>query len=233
MKKREFGEGPLYVITNYVYWFLLGNIYFLLLNIPFLFVLMAYIMKPVEGFAILFFITSVLIGPAFLALLSSMGKIVRDKDIQFTKHFFKAYKSNFLEGIFYWILYSVIIMILYFDITFVSTNYNSILMIRIVQIVAIFFISYGLFVFPIVARFYFKTKDILRISSKYFIRKIHIAISNTVITIALIYLAFTFNILILFVFSIICFSIMFFQNNVLLEIENSLKENKDKDKNNI
>lgn len=37
--KREFGEGPIYTITNYIYWFFLGNLYFLLLNIPLLFIL--------------------------------------------------------------------------------------------------------------------------------------------------------------------------------------------------
>ena len=26
--KREFGEGPIYTITNYIFWFFLGNLYF-------------------------------------------------------------------------------------------------------------------------------------------------------------------------------------------------------------
>ena len=37
--KREFGEGPLHTITNYIFWFFLGNLYFFLLNIPLIFVL--------------------------------------------------------------------------------------------------------------------------------------------------------------------------------------------------
>ncbi|SHH79295.1 YesL family protein [Clostridium grantii] len=228
MKKREFGEGPIYVLTNYIFWFLLGNIYFLLLNIPFIFVFTLYLMNPVEGYTFLFFLSSIPIGPAFLALLSTMGKIVREKDVNLTSHFFGAYKKNFFEGIFYWILFILFIMIVYFDLLFVNSNYSSAILTRVVQILGLFVIAFGLFVFPIVSRFYFRAKDTLKIAIKYFVKKVHIAITNVVIAGGLVYLAFKINILIIFIFSIIAYCIMFLQNPVLQEIEDSIenKENK-------
>ena len=40
--KREFGEGPIYTITNYTFWLFMGNFYFLLMNIPLLYILLLF-----------------------------------------------------------------------------------------------------------------------------------------------------------------------------------------------
>lgn len=99
--KREFGEGPIYTITNDLIWFFWGNFYFLLLNIPLLFVLTVLLSNgakaPSEEFIQIMIICCIPIGPATTALLSVMGKLIREKDIHITRDFFKAYKSNFVQ----------------------------------------------------------------------------------------------------------------------------------------
>lgn len=232
MNKRQFGEGPIYTITNYFYWFFLGNVYFALLNIPFIFIFITFALNPQPGFALLFVLASIPIGPALIALLSSMGKIVREQDINFTKFFFKAYKTNFIEGIFYWMLYIFALTIIYFDITYFKTNFNSRLLLILVQVLGVFIVSWGLFIFPIVSRFYFKIKDLLRISLKYFLKNIHIALANVAIVGILGYMVFKISYLMLIIASLICFVIMFLEKGVLNDIEESLAENqKDNDGN--
>src|ERR1035437_608174 len=101
--KREFGEGPIYTITNYIFWFFLGNLYFLLLNIPLLFILIVLLSNGTnslpEGFTTIIVLCCIPIGPAATALLSVMGKLIREKDINITKDFFKAYKTNFFQSL--------------------------------------------------------------------------------------------------------------------------------------
>ena len=44
---------------------------------------------------IILMLSSIPIGPALTALLSLMGKLTREGDIDVTKDFFEAYKVNF------------------------------------------------------------------------------------------------------------------------------------------
>ncbi|GAA0181222.1 hypothetical protein SH2C18_37830 [Clostridium sediminicola] len=236
MNKRQFGEGPIFTITNYLYWFLLGNIYFVLLNIPFIFIFITFMLNPQPGFTLFFLLASIPIGPALIALLSSMGKIVREKDINFTKFFFKAYKTNFFEGIFYWLLYIITLTIVYIDIIYVKTNFNSKILLILAQILGVFVVSLGLFIFPIISRFYFKVKDLLRISIKYFIKNIHIALTNLGIVVILGYMVFKISYLMLVIASLICFAIMYLEKGILNDIEENLEtiqNDKDEDKDNL
>ena len=124
--KREFGEGPFYKIGEYINWFLMGNLYFLLLNIPLftvLFLLLTRGSNPLPpGFVYIIFICCIPVGPAVTALLSVMGKLIREKDINITKDYFKAYKVNFSQSLFFWTLELILICILYVDVKFFISN---------------------------------------------------------------------------------------------------------------
>jgi hypothetical protein len=163
--KREFGEGPIYTITNYILWFLMGNIYFLLLNLPLLYLLLVLLSNGKsalpEGFGIVFSLCLIPMGPAATALYSVMGKLVREKDVNVTRDFFKAYKTNFLQSLFFWTLGILLINLLAFDVrVLISYNYPRILIYILFVIIAFIFIL-GLYVFPIISRFYLKSKDVL------------------------------------------------------------------------
>jgi len=228
--KREFGEGPIYTITNYIFWFFLGNLYFLLLNIPLLYILLVALSNgstPLpSGFTEIVILCCVPIGPAATALLSVMGKLIREKDIDITKDFFKAYKANFFQSLFFWVIEIMVISILYFDIRYlISGNYPRILTI-LVFIVIVFVILMSLFVFPIISRFYLTTKDVLKTAAYYTIKKFHIAIMNIASFIIVGYIFFKVStFVLLFISSIICYLLMFYQQKIILEMEEKLKKN--------
>ncbi len=231
--KREFGEGPIYTITNYIFWFFLGNLYFLLLNIPLLFILIALFSNGSntipQGFIPIIIICCIPIGPAATALLSVMGKLIREKDINITKDFFKAYKVNFFHSLFFWSLEIIILSILFIDIKLVISNSYPKFLTVFIFIVVAFIFSMSLYVFPIISRFYLSTKDILKTAAYYTIRKFHITILNLASFLVVILIFFKVSTFILvFISSIICYLIMFYQQKILLEIECNLKKNTEK-----
>ena len=231
--KREFGEGPIYTITNYIFWFFLGNLYFLLLNIPLLFILIALFSNGSntipQGFIPIIIICCIPIGPAATALLSVMGKLIREKDINITKDFFKAYKVNFFQSLFFWSLEIIILSILFIDIKLVISNSYPKFLTVFIFIVVAFIFSMSLYVFPIISRFYLSTKDILKTAAYYTIRKFHITILNLASFLVVILIFFKVSTFILvFISSIICYLIMFYQQKILLEIECNLKKNTEK-----
>lgn len=230
--KKEFGEGSLFAIANYISWFLIGNFYFLLLNIPLIVVLVLFLNNELsqlpQGFAFVFILCSIPLGPSVTALLSVMGKLVRNKDIDITKDFFKAYKVSFSQSLFFWTLELFIISILYIDAKFfISSTYPKALSgFVFIFMGAIFLIS--LHIFPIISRFYFNKRDILKISIYYTFRKF----SNTTMILAMI-LAASFilfritSVIVVCIFSITCFGVMFFEQKILLDIEDKFVNKKD------
>ncbi len=228
--KTEFGEGPIHTITNYIFWFFLGNFYFCLLNIPLLFIMLVILSNggaPIPPwFVSIIILCCIPIGPAATALLSVMGKLIRKKDISITKDFFKAYKSNFFQSLIFWTLEVFIIVILFIDTRFfISKGYPQILTSLIFMAIAfIFFIS--LYVFPIISRFYLNWKDILKTATYYSIKKIHITLMNFASFIIIGFLVFKVSTFVLFFMaSAICYLLMFYQQKILLEIEVKLKNN--------
>ncbi|MBC8060281.1 MAG: DUF624 domain-containing protein [Clostridiaceae bacterium] len=228
--KREFGTGPVFTITNYIFWFFLGNLYFLLMNIPLLFMLIVVLSNsgtPLpQGFTSIIIVCCLPLGPAVTALLSVMGKLIREKDISITKDFFKAYKTNFFQSLFFCALEIMIICILFIDTRFfISSGYPQVFTIFIYMVIAFIF-SMGLYVFPLISRFYLTTKDILKTASYYTIRKVHITLLNLASFLVVGFVFFKVSTFVLvFTSSIICYLIMFYQQKILLEIEEKLKKN--------
>ncbi|MCB2352789.1 YesL family protein [Clostridium estertheticum] len=233
--KIEFGEGPFYTITNYIFWFLLGNLYFLLLNIPL--VIMFIILfsigtnKIPQGFTSILIVCCIPIAPAATALFSVMGKLIREKDVNITKDFFKAYKTNFIQSLFFGALEIMLLCILSIDIKyFIASAYPKALTVSVFVII-VFVFSINLYVFPIISRFYLGWKDILKTAAYYTIRKFNVTLlclSSFLIVGFVFFKVSTF--ILLFISSIVCYLIMYYQKNVLLEIENKLKLNTDKPK---
>ncbi len=224
---REFNEGPLYTVTNYLFWFFLGNLYFVLLNIPLLFVSMIFLTNgtnPIsKGFTSIV-ICCIPIGPAATALLSVMGKLIREKDINITKDFFKAYKDNFFQSLFFSTMEIILISILSIDIKFFISGGYSRVITSFIFIVITFILLMSMYVFPIISRFYLTKKDILKTAAYYAIRKFHVTILSFASILLVCFIAFKVSPLILvFISSIICYLIMFYQQKILLEIEGKLK----------
>jgi len=228
--KGEFAEGPIYIIIDYICWFFLGNLYFLLMNIPLLLILTVVLSNDAslaQDWVTPIIICCIPIGPAATALLSVMGKLIREKDINITKDFFKAYKASFFQSLFFGALEIIIISILVMDIRFFNAGrYPRALTIFIFIIIA-FILLMSLYVFPIISRFYLNTKYILKTAAYYTFRKFHITILNFVMLLVIGYIFFKISIFVLaFIVSIICYSIMFYQQETLLKIQEDMKKNK-------
>lgn len=214
--KKDFDKRSIYTITNYFYWFFMGNLYFLLLNIPLLLLLIKINYYGIMEASILeIFLCSLPLGPAFTALLGVMGKLLREKDVNITKDYFRMYKMNFRQAIFLWMIQLTILIILYVDINSVKNGiyFLFILLFLLVSVC-------GFYMFPIVSRFHIKSKEVIIMSIVYIFKKI----KTTMLIIMTLLLNFMiFNLIpgisVLFVISLMCYAIMYFQNALLKAIE--------------
>lgn len=223
-KKRELSDGVIVKFFNYVWWFLLGNFYFWILNIPFILVALGLInCVTVNAYMIIILmLSSIPIGPALTALLSLMGKLTREGDIDVTKDFFKAYKVNFLDSVFFWTLGIIILTLALVDILYFNIN-SSLTLVGIIPRIIIFVcIALGFNIFPIISRFYLKRKEVFALSSLYLIKKIYVCIISFVAAYILWVILIKIKlvvILLLFYVSIICYLIMLMEKSMLLDIE--------------
>jgi uncharacterized membrane protein YesL len=234
-QKKEFGEGILYTITNYIWWFLLGNIYFGVLNIPLIFTLLIYFIRPVtvslpQGFGFVFFLSLIPIGPAITALCGVMGKLVREKDAYFTRDFFKYYKMNFRQSLLIWVAELSILSILYMDLKYFKPQGSQAFSVFF-MVIAVLITVWGLYSYPLISRFYFKTLDVIKLSIYYSIKKFKITIfmiCNIIIGIFLILKVA--SIFLLCIIGIITFMNMYYLKDLFIEIEGQMNS-KEEEKN--
>lgn len=228
-KKRQFEDGVIVKFFNHIWCFLLGNFYFWILNIPFIVVELGMInYKEVNAhMIILIMISSIPIGPALTALLSIMGQLIRDGSVDVTKEFFKAYKLNFKHSLFFWTVGIIILTVAWIELIYFS-NSSNLSQVGIIPLVIIFVcIALGIYIFPLISRFYMKKKEFLILSIICLFKKSYISI--VAIIMAFIIWSALINIrliivLPLFFISIICYLIMLMEKKMLLQIEEKYNE---------
>lgn len=235
-RKREFGEGPIFTITNYIFWFMGGSLYFGICNILFLFTLLAVASTPAENadpsFLTLLMISAIPAGPAITALLSAMGKLVREKDVNITKDFFKAYKQSFKQSFIVWIIELAAIGILLVDFIFFNRQPYGKYIIPFISAIGIIISAMGLYAFPLISRFHMKTKDVIRLSFYYTIVKYKITVLNVAAIIIGGFVVYKFTLIgMIFAASGIAFLLMYYQKDLLKELEEQFKKDSDNDSN--
>ena len=226
----EYKEGCISTIFNYVTWFVLSNIYFLVSNVLFIMYIINFGFDIIYNVSILFVISLIPMGPALTALCASMGKIIREKDINITRYYFKSYKINFKQSLKLWCIELAILFISYIDLK-VAANGNVLSNFSIIFIIiCIFTVALGTIAFPIVSRFDLDLIDVLKIAFLYSIKKIQVTVINTIIILVGLYLIYIIpGILFLCLSSIICFVIMINNKYILSEIEKEMLSNNDND----
>lgn len=230
-KKREFGGGLIFNISNYLFWFLLGNIYFWMMNIPYLFVSLTMSLSGNVDVNVILILSLIPMGPALTALLSVMGKLIREGDINLTKDFFKAYKESLFDSLFFWTLGLIILFVIKIDGILIGGNPHLHFLSIFTTITSYICIALSFYIFPIISRFHLKKMNIVRLSFDYLIKRVYIC----VIAFIVIYLLWTISsksfqaIIVLFSVSIVTYIIMYLQKGVLKEIEDRLN-NKNKSK---
>ncbi|MCJ7841319.1 DUF624 domain-containing protein [Lederbergia sp. NSJ-179] len=219
-KRQEFGQGIFSVVTNYIYWFILTNIFFVFCNIIFLFAFMT--LEPVLSNMILIFLALIPTGPAITALCYVMDKLVREKEISPTKDFFYGYKINFKDTLKVWLPMLAAIFILIIDLQYFyqdSTKINQIM--AVVFLVGLgFLICILLYVFPITAKFKFRMRDVFKLSIYYSFKKLKITTGNIgTIIIALFLMLITTDFLFLFIASVLSYVLTLNSRTVIDDIE--------------
>lgn len=226
-RKREFGDGVIFTISNYIWWFLLANFYFWILNIPLIIVTLSMVISGDYNLNLLLILVLLPMGPALTALFSIMGKVTREGDINVTKDFFKAYKVNFFESLFFWTIEVGIILILWTGINFINGN-SSLYYLGIIPRIMLFICTaLTFYIFPILSRFYLKRKDVFKLSVHYLLKKIYFGIFFVAAIFVILFMLSKISglIIILFFVSIMAYLVMYLEKGMLQEIEENLKEN--------
>lgn len=221
--RKEFGEGALFTISNYFWWFLAANFYFVILNLPIVLLLMGLrtgiIINPTIWFIALCCIP---LGPSLTALLGVMGKLVREKDLNLTRDFFKAYKSSFKQSTLIWTIEVIIIALL-----FVDARYFLLIKSKLVFVIFILILFILLVVFyalSIISRFYLRTVDILKLCFTFSKLYLKTFLLNFMTLIAFGYIFFKIPVIsILFLMSFYCYALMYNNSNILKTIEKKIQ----------
>ncbi|WP_017810750.1 YesL family protein [Clostridium saccharoperbutylacetonicum] len=160
MNNIEYKENIIFTAFNYIAWFVLGNLYFLAANVLFIGYNIIFGIDMSSNISILGFITLIPMGPALTALCASMGKIIREKDINITSYYIKAYKTNFKQSLQLWCAELVILFISYINLNLsVKEGILSEFAILFIAI-CVFTVIIGTIAFPIISRFNFTTIDV-------------------------------------------------------------------------
>lgn len=227
MNNIQYKENIIFTAFNYIAWFVLANLYFLAANILFIGYNIIFGIDMASNISLLFFLSLIPMGPALTALCASMGKIIREKDINITKYYFKAYKMNFKQSLLLWCIELAILFISYINLNLAANggilgNFTILFI-----IVCVFSVALGTIAFPIISRFDFKTIDVIKIAFIYSIKKIHVTIINMITLLIGFFLIYALSgTVFLCLSSVICFLIMFNNKGIISEIEKELASNK-------
>lgn len=223
--KRDFFDSPIYTITNYIWWFFFSNVYFSLCSIFFILTVIAFGDKILTEGLFFFLISLFLEGPAITALFSVMGKLVRENDLTLTRDFFKAYKTNFLQSLFLFSIETVLCFILFQDIKLSNYIKLGYIIKPIAIVLLVIILIMGLYAYPIMTRFYLRARDIIKLSFYYSMKKYKTTILNILVLVIAYFFLQHFTIISLFFApSLICYMIMYYEKNILKELEDKFKK---------
>lgn len=221
---KKLGEGLLFTISNYLWWFILSNFYFILLNLPLTILifclLTGVIINPTPWLVALCCIP---MGPSLTALLGAMGKLVREKDVNITHDFFRIYKNSFKQSLFYGTMVIIALLAIYVDIQYTLLSGHKILVYFFYGL-SLFILQAGINALCIISRFYLKTSVIFKVSCGYTIGYFKTSFINLCLLITAVGVFYKkpgFSIM--FLISVFCFCLMYNNNIILKNIEEKLQ----------
>lgn len=226
---KEFYDKPIYVVTNYIIEFCLSSIYLAICNILLILLFILTVISPNNFSFSLLFICLIPLGPSLGALYSTIGKIIRERDIYFSSVFWNSYKKNFLSNLKLWLTELILLTILFVDFKYFYENMPQTgIHIIVASFIAIVLVS-GLYAFSINSRFEIKLKDLIMLSLYIMIKKFPTTVVKIVVLILAYYLLKSFSIVVLiFIPSIICTIFTYYDKSIFLEIENKFIESASK-----
>lgn len=210
---------------NYVFWFFLLNLFFMLFNIPLILFFIFIGISNIFKYFPLFLICLLPAMPTFTALLYCMNKLIVNKDLNIIKDFTNGIKLNFKQSFLIWFIELLLIIIIYFNIRFFSLIKYNVVLVCLFSAIAIIIAAVTPFIFILISRFKMKTIDILRTSFILCFTRPILTITNLLLFIfSLILFEITPGTIILFISSLLSFSLLFINKSLLYELEDISKK---------
>lgn len=222
--KEIFNLEKLFSSFDYVFWFFLLNLFFMLLNLPLILFMLSIGINNISTYFPLFLLCSVPFVPSLTVLIYCMGKLIRYKDLNLFKDFFHGLKINFKQSILLWCGELITVLILYSNIRFFSNFKNGMFFncIFIVLLLGLFFVTP--YIYILISRFSMKSFDIIKSSFILAFTRPLLTLTNTlIIIIPLILFQISPGTTILFISSVLAFLLSFSNKSLLEELELSIK----------
>lgn len=215
-----FNLEKILTLFNYIFWFFMLNIFFIVLNIPVILFFMFIGLRNVTTYLPLFLISLIPFGASFTTLLYCMRKLIKYKDISLIEDFKKGFKYNFKQSTIMWSLELLLIFLLSFNLRFFSTTYYNLILSSLFIGFLIIILLTTTYIFVLISRFSMNSMEILRASVILTFTKPLISVGNVLIFLfTLILFEISPGTTVIFMGSIASFLVMLLNKNLLENLE--------------
>lgn len=211
---------------NYIFWFFTLNLLFWILNIPIILFFTFIGISQIFTYFPLFLVCLIPVMPSFTVILYCINKIYKNKSINLFKDFIRGFKLNFLQSLIIWFIELVLIFLIYSNIKFFSIVSNNLIISSLFICLLSLIILLTPYLFLIISRFSMTNMQVLRLSFILTFTRPILTITNFLLILAFMVL-FEINpaIVILFLSSIVAFSLIFINKKLLSELEDISSKN--------
>lgn len=217
-------ENIFYRLILYGYWFTLCNCYFFLFCIPLSLSLFLWGNQPNILTLMLLLAAFIPIGPALTASYSVMGKIVREKQVDITKTFFRSFKTNFIQSATICFIQIVFTAIVIIDILFLKQHSIANYMAPLLYVLLLINVVVGMYMYPLLSYFSVSNKSAIKLAVWCAITKWKTTICLLAVLLLLcLILYYVPKASLYFLIGPFCFIVMLVMNRLLQEIEKSFK----------
>ena len=212
---------------NYIFYFLCIDLLCVALNIPLVLFIVFIGIKQVATYLPLFILCLIPMPISFCASFYSMKKLIKNKDLNVFKDFFKGIKNSFFQATFIGIIYLILIFILSNNIIYVLKNNISLSLLFFFIVFLAFVILSSINSFLLISNFSIKTTQILKYSFIITFTRSTLTLANGFCLVFSTYIFTLYPIqMFFFIFSLNSFFIWLINRHFLSYLEEKSYENK-------
>lgn len=175
---RQYGDGALFRISNYVYWLLATEVYLVVASLPFALAFVFLERDPSN--AVLYAVAATFLGPAVAAALHCVRKVMREKDLDPARDFMRGYRLNLLDTLKFWVPTVAVLTILALNLQSLDTQDSAIggVLRILVVLLALVGTLWLMNLMVISTAFHFRARDLARLSVYYLGKMPRITLGN-------------------------------------------------------
>lgn len=211
---------------NYIFWFFILNLLFWILNIPFILFFVFIGISGIPTYLPLFLVCLIPIMPSFTVILYCMNKFYKTKNIYIIRDFCRGFKLNFGQSFIIWCIELIAIFLISTNIKFFSVVENSFVIPALFIGLLILILVMTPYIFLIISRFSMTSLQILRLSFILVFTRPILTITNFLLFLVFLVI-FEINpaLVILFISTLLGFSLIFVNKTLFNELEDISKKN--------